>query len=189
MPKVAPTLQCVISLTVQYFVLYTALALCRTICQFTGGGQGGGIFAIMKIIEVGCTTVTYAPMLSVLFLGARMRAIQLTQGETEKYKLPQPWVQSAMYICTYAVLCQVILVLIVPIFTGEMNVKCDSDGNLDMSQTKVGGLPAMILSALRWIAMLMLYGGMAAVSVGVFVMEAPKEIWGDKPPPVSPAVS
>merc|ERR1719281_2031432 len=69
-----------------------------------------------------------------------------------------------------------------------MNVTCDADGNLDMSNTKVGGLPAMILSALRYIAMLMLYGGMATVCVGVFMMEGPKEIWGDKPPPVSPAV-
>ena len=41
--------------------------------------------------------MTYAPMLCVLFIGTRMRAIQLTQGETEKYKLPQPWVQGAMY--------------------------------------------------------------------------------------------
>ena len=29
-------------------------------------------------------------MLSVLFLAARMRAIQLTQGETEKFEMPQP---------------------------------------------------------------------------------------------------
>merc|ERR1719378_855400 len=103
------------------------------------------MFGLQKIIETACTTVTFAPMLSVLFLGTRMRAIQLTQGETEKYKLPQPWVQSAMFICTYAVLLQVVLVLLVPIFTGEMNVTCDADGNLDMSKTKVGGIPAMIL--------------------------------------------
>jgi len=184
MPAVSPTLQCVINLALQYFLVYTSLAILRTVNQFTGGS----VFGLQKICETCCTTVTYAPMLSVLFLGTRMRAIQLSQGETEKYKLPQPWVQTAMFICTYAVLLQVILVLVVPIFTGEMNVTCDADGNLDMSNTKVGGLPAMILSAVRYIAMLMLYGGMATVCVGVFMMEGPKEIWGDKPPPVSPAV-
>jgi hypothetical protein len=184
MPAVSPTLQCVINLALQYFLVYTALAVLRTVNQFTGGA----VFNLQKICETCCTTVTYAPMLSVLFLGARMRAIQLTQGETEKYKLPQPFVQTAMFICTYAVLLQVILVLVVPVFTGEMNVTCDADGNLDMSKTKVGGIPAMALSALRYIAMLMLYGGMATVCYGVFAMEAPKEIWGDKPPPVSPAV-
>ena len=52
-------------------------------------------------------------MLSVLFLGARMRAIQLSQGETENYELPQPWAQRAMYWATYAVLAQVLLVIAV----------------------------------------------------------------------------
>merc|ERR1719161_119803 len=105
MPAVAPTLQCVISLSIQYFVIYTLLAMIRTANQFTGHSMLG----IQKIMETAATTVTYAPMLSVLFLGVRMRAIQLSQGQTEKYKLPQPWVQQAMYICTYAVLGQVIL--------------------------------------------------------------------------------
>jgi len=185
MPKVSPTLQCVINLSLQYFLVYTVLAVLRTINQFTSGA----LFGLQKICETCCTTVTYAPMLSVLFLGTRMRAIQLSQGQTEKYQLPQPWVQTAMFICTYAVLLQVLLVFAVPIFTGEMNVSCDSDGNLDMSKTKVGGFPAMILSGLRYVAMAMLYGGMLTVCVGVFMMEGPKEIWGDKPPPVSPAVN
>ena len=47
----------------------------------------------------------------VLFLGARMRAIQLSQGETKYYELPQPWAQRAMYWATYAVLAQVLLVI------------------------------------------------------------------------------
>jgi len=188
MPKVAPTLQCVISLTVQYFAIYTALAVCRTLAQFTGGGSGGGFFSLMKIMEMAATTVTYAPMLSVLFLGVRMRAIQLSQGQTEKYKLPQPWVQTSMYVCTYAVLAQVILVLVMPIFSGEGGVKCDSEGNLDLSSVK----PSMIttvLNIVRYVVMLSLYIGIACVCVGAFLMEGPKEIWGDKPPPVSPAVS
>merc|ERR1740117_870579 len=132
MPDVSPTLLCVMNLSLQYFVLYTLLAIIRTVNTFTQNKMLG----LQKIIETGCTTVTYAPMLSVLFLGARMRAIQLSQGETEKYKLPQPWVQTAMYISCYAVLIQVILVLCMPIFTGEMNVTCDSEGNLDMSKMK-----------------------------------------------------
>jgi len=184
MPKVSPTLQCVMNLALQYFILYTALAIIRTVNGQSGGGQLG----LQKILEAGCTTVTYAPMLSVLFLGARMRAIQLTQGETEKYKLPQPWVQTAMYISCYAVLIQVILVLMVPIFTGEMNVTCDSEGNLDMSKMKAGGMGAKVISVGRYIAMLMLYGGTGTVCVGIFMMEPPKEIWGDDAPPVSPAV-
>merc|ERR1719364_391260 len=141
MPAVAPTLQCVISLSIQYFAIYTLLAIIRTANQFTGHSMLG----IQKIMETAATTVTYAPMLSVLFLGVRMRAIQLSQGQTEKYQLPQPWVQTSMYVCTYAVLAQVILVLIMPIFSGEGGVKCDSEGNLDLSSVK----PSMITAVLN----------------------------------------
>merc|ERR1719378_1626148 len=58
---------------------------------------------VQAILESACTTVTYAPMLCVLFLGTRMRAIQLSQGETEKYNLPQPWVQGPKEIWGEAV--------------------------------------------------------------------------------------
>jgi len=185
MPKVSPAVQCVINLSIQYFVLYTLLAFMRTFNQFTGNSMIG----MSKILETGCTTVTYAPMLAVLFLGIRMRAIQLTQGQTEKYGLPQWWVQHAMYVCSYAVLAQVILVLLMPMFTGEWEVKCDEEGNLDQSALHSAGVCGMIVSAFRYLIMLALYGGMITVVVGAFMMEGPKEIWGeDGAPPVSPAV-
>jgi hypothetical protein len=186
MPAVAPTLQCVISLAIQYFVIYTLLALIRTTNQFTGHRFLG----VQKIMETACTTVTYAPMLSALFLGVRMRAIQLSQGQTEKYQLPQPWVQQAMFICTYAVLGQVILVLLMPVFTGEMDVQCDEDGNLDTSKMSSGGIMGTVISIVRYIIMAALYGGFITICYGAFVMEGPKEIWGEEgAPPVSPAVA
>merc|ERR1719199_2449101 len=159
MPAVAPTLQCVISLTIQYFAIYTLLAIVRTTNQFTGHSMLG----FQKIMETAATTVTYAPMLSVLFLGVRMRAIQLSQGQTEKYQLPQPWVQQAMYTCTYAVLAQVILVLMMPVFTGEWDVKCDEDGNLDMSKMQTGGIMGTVISVVRYIVMAALYGGFIVI--------------------------
>lgn len=185
MPPVSPTLLCVINLSLQYFVIYTLLAVFRTANQFSGGA----FFGLQKVMEIACSTVTYAPMLSVLFVGTRMRAIQLTQGDTEKYKLPQPWVQSAMFICSYAVVCQVILVLIMPVFTGGMNnVTVDSEGNIDTSKMKVAGMAGKIITAIRYVIMAMLYGGFTVVCYGAYTMEAPKEIWGDKPPPVAPAL-
>jgi len=186
MPAVAPTLQCVISLSIQYFVIYTMLAIVRTANQFTGHSMLG----FQKIIETSATTVTYAPMLAVLFLGVRMRAIQLSQGQTEKYQLPQPWVQQAMFICTYAVLAQVILVLLMPVFTGEWDVQCDEDGNLDTSKMQAGGIMGTVISMVRYIIMAGLYGGFITICYGAFVMKGPKEIWGEEgAPPVSPAVA
>jgi len=94
-----------------------------------------------------------------------------------------------MYVCSYCVLAQVLLVLIVPLFTGEANVKTDADGNLDTSGMHGGGIVVMILSLVRYLIMMGLYGGFATVCVGIHLMEAPKEIWGDDPPQVSPAVA
>jgi len=186
MPAVAPTLQCVISLSFQYFIVYSLLAFIRTANQFTGHT----LLGYQKIMETAATTVTYAPMLSVLFLGVRMRAIQLSQGQTEKYQLPQPWVQQAMYISTYCVLAQVILVLAMPVVTGEWDVKCDEDGNLDTSKIQVGGIVGTIISVVRYIIMAGLYGGFIVICYGAFVMKGPKEIWGEEgAPPVSPAVA
>merc|ERR1719298_169477 len=186
MPAVAPTLQCVISLSIQYFVVYTLLAIIRTANQFTGHSMLG----IQKIMETAATTVTYAPMLSVLFLGVRMRAIQLSQGQTEKYQLPQPWCQQAMYMCTYAVLAQVILVLMMPVFTGEYDVQCDEDGNLDTSKMQSAGIMGTVISVVRYIVMAALYGGFITICYGAFVMKGPREIWGEEgEPPVSPAVA
>merc|ERR550514_2728819 len=185
MPKVSPALQCVMGLSMQYFIVYTVLAIVRTVNQF----EGFELLGVQKIMETACTTVTYAPMLSVLFLAARMRAIQLTQGDTEKYKLPQPWAQTAMFCCVYAVLGQVIVVLIIPILTHEAEVSTDEHGNLDLSHVESGGIVATILSAARYIIMLALYGGFTTVIVAVFMMKGPKDIWGNEPTlEVSPAV-
>jgi len=186
MPAVSPTLQCVMNLATQYFICYTILTIIRTINQFTGHS----IIGLQKIMETACITVTFAPMLSVLFLGTRMRAIQLSQGQTEKYKLPQPWCQQAMFICTYAVLAQVILVLMMPVATGSMNVEVDEDGNIDTSKVQVGGLVGTIITVVRYLTMACLYGGFTTVVYAVFMMEGPKEIWGEEgAPPVSPAVA
>jgi len=184
MPEVSPTLKCVINLTLQYFVIYTALFIVKTVNNLRDTKMTG----LQTMLETACTTVTYAPMLSVLFVGTRMRAIQLSQGQTEKYGIPQRWVQAAMYYCANAVLAQVVLVMLIPVVTGEAAAKTDEDGNLDMSQMQVGGIMASIITGLRYLIMAGLYGGFATVTYGCFVMEGPKEIWDGNVPPVSPAL-
>ena len=66
-----PALQCVRGLGFQYFLIYTCLAIVRTANEFDGFAFTG----VHTTLETACTTVTYAPMLSVLFFGTRMRAI------------------------------------------------------------------------------------------------------------------
>lgn len=193
MPKVSTTLRCIIYLLVQYFTLYTGLAIARTVNQFTNGHAA----KIEAIFGAASLTVTYAPMLAVLFLGTRMRAIQLTHGQTEKYGLPQGWVQAMMQVCTYAVLAQGWLVLLSPMFLSDHQLEVHEDtGDLIVScrdlqeagHTFPRRLVIRMLIGLRYVIMITLYGGFTAVCVGLVAMQAPKELWGDKAPPVSPAV-
>ena len=94
MPKVSTTALCIMNLCTQYFLIYTALAVLRTLNQVYKGAYKGA----ETLVATAAATVVYCPVLAVLFLGARMRAIQLTQGETDKYGLPQVWVQEAMQV-------------------------------------------------------------------------------------------
>ena len=91
----SPALQCMMGWNMQYLVSYTVLAIDQTGNQFTNNAHLG----VHKISETACTIVMYAAMLSVLFFAAPMPAINITQDEINKYKMPQPWAQTAMFCC------------------------------------------------------------------------------------------
>merc|ERR1719240_2071797 len=109
-------------------------------------------------------TVMFCPMLSVLFVGTRMRALQISKNQGS----PPWWAQQAMFLCTYAVLLQVCMVLLLPFFTKEAP-KTDEDGNV-VHEQKTGVL-AMICLGVRWIALTALYGGVTTVIVALFLMD------------------
>merc|ERR1719420_1611904 len=57
-------------------------------------------------------TVVLAPMLCILFIGARMRALQIDP----KNGAPQKWAQTLFYVCAYGLLVGTCLCLLNPIF-------------------------------------------------------------------------
>merc|ERR1719389_888881 len=132
-------------------------------------------------------TVNYAAMLSVLFLGTRMRAVQLSGGKPDEYGLPQWWGKTAMWVCVSAVQVQTLVVLALPFVLGG-TPKVAEDGTPELPPSP--GILSKILGVLRWVTMIALYGGFTTVCVGAYSMEAPAEVWGDdEAPPVSPAVA
>merc|ERR1719152_443939 len=76
---VSTSMQCVISLTIQYMLVYTALALARTAAKSMGVDYGKT--PILGILNTAVLTVNFAPMLAILFLACRMRVTWLTQGK------------------------------------------------------------------------------------------------------------
>merc|ERR1719298_342591 len=114
------------NLTAQYFFVYLALYVLVTVHQFANAT----VFPkAAKAFEAAQKTVMFCPMLAILFIGVRMRALQIT----DQKGAPQGWAQQGMFLCTYSLMAQVLMVLILPCFTGAPP-KMDADGNVVSEQ-------------------------------------------------------
>merc|ERR1712216_772845 len=101
---VTTAMQCVVSLTIQFMIVYTSLAVCRMATDAWGLKYDN--VPIQKILQSATLTVAFAPMLAILFLAYRMRVNQLTKNKGD----PPAWAQVCMYFCTYAVLLMTLVV-------------------------------------------------------------------------------
>merc|ERR1719247_3759679 len=120
-PPISVTMQCVINLTIQFFCIYLVIWVGVTVKELTKWSSP----LLMQTMENAKATVQFCPMLAILFVATRMRALQITRNRGA----PQGWVQDGMYMATWAVLIQFLMCLITPIFTGEPT-KLDEDGNV-----------------------------------------------------------
>merc|ERR1719390_284714 len=181
---VSTSMQCVISLTIQYMIVYTALALCRTAADVFKIKYEN--LPIQDILKTATLTVNFAPMLAVLFLGCRMRVTWLTQGKGN----PPEYVQVAMYCATYSVLAMTLCVCVIPLFTGKVISVDPKTGEIPQDTEPFANYyVAGAFTVLKYLIMLMLYAGALVVVYGIINFEPPKGTWpGDKIPPVSPAV-
>merc|ERR1719504_540865 len=181
---VSTSMKCVVSLTIQYFIIYTAIAVARTVADVFNISYGDT--PVMDILKSAATTVSFAPMLAVLFLACRMRVTWLTQGKGN----PPEYVQAAMYCATYAVLAMTLCVCVIPIFTGKVIGVDVKTGDIPADAKPFDNkIVAGCFTALKFLIMLGLYAGALVVVFGIINFEPPKGTWpGDVIPPVSPAV-
>merc|ERR1719478_1704711 len=128
---------------------------------------------VIGICEAAQKTVMFAPMLSMLFIGARMRALQLTKakdGTIPPSAGPQPWAQQGMFLSTWSVLVQVIMVILVPVaLGGGKSPEVDAEGNVK-SPAGAGKCVGIFLSTIRYLCLLSMYGGVVAVMYAVYTM-------------------
>jgi len=186
--KVSPVstaLNCVVSLTIQYFVVYTALALVRTAADVWNLKYEG--MPMQKVLQTAAITVNYAPMLAVLFLAVRMRVTWLTQGKGN----PPVWMQAWMYCATYAVLLMTLIVVVIPLFTGEMIGVDQKTGDLKEDAKPFNNfILATCFTVLKYFIMIGLYIGVICIIYGTVTFQPPQGTWpGNKVPPVAPAVA
>merc|ERR1719443_871841 len=170
-PAVAPAVSCVINLTVQYFTVFGLLMAAKLHSTFFYRGRK--TFSI-RTLESAVPSVKLCPMLAILFIGARMRALQMNLDA------PPAWAQLSFYVATYAIMVQTICAILTPVFTGEASAEYDADGNLRTTGASSGGAATVIITIVRYLSLALMIAGVAFSGYSVFAMEAPPP--GDTPP-------
>merc|ERR1719191_1407085 len=149
------------------------IAACRTYTEFTGTSFP----TTTKVMNEAATTVEFAPMLAILFLAARMRALQ-HDGQ------PQKWAQDCMFGATYAMCLTTLLAIAVPLLMGGKSVKNEKTGEVtfEVPNETLG----TVMIAVRFLTMFAFYGGAIGVIYSIFTFVAPAG--PEHTLPVSPAV-
>ena len=121
--------------------------------------------ALETALLAATAAMNFAPMLSILFLAARMRALQMDPVNGS----PQAWAQSCFYMCAYAVMFQTIFSVAIPIVMGGTVKKGSTEGDMvyEVSNKPSG----MCLTACQDITMLSIYIGFTGVVVGICTQE------------------
>jgi len=161
-PPLSPTMQCVLNLAFQYFLIYFLLWVFTTVEDFFPSVD---LMTVKDAIESAKATVQFAPMLAVLFIGTRMRALQLSDNQGA----PQAWVQSGMFLATWSLMIQFTMCLLMPLFTG-MKYTPDSLDKPAAPPAVSNYYGALTLTIIRYLALVSLMGGVAVVATGVFLM-------------------
>merc|ERR1719454_56032 len=158
-PPISVTMQCVINLTFQFFFIYLMIWICVSVDEFAKTP----LPLLHNTMENALGTVAYCPMLAILFVACRMRALRITNNRGA----PQGYAQDGMYMATWAVLIQFLMCLIIPCCTGSVH-KCDEDGTPVYKPENPIALYCVL--TLKWITYIFLYGGVIAVIVGLYTM-------------------
>merc|ERR1719197_1065162 len=162
-PPLSPTMQCVLNLAFQYFLIYVLVWVFITVEDFFDFKME----AAKDAVESAKATVQFAPMLAVLFIATRMRALQMTDNKGA----PQGWVQDGMYLATWSILIQFLMCLIMPVFTNKRYTPDTLDGSQKADEAPISNwFGAWTVTILRYFALLALLGGVTTVTIGVFMM-------------------
>merc|ERR1719453_1399912 len=159
---VSPTVQCVVNLTCQFFFVYFMMTCMLTVSELTGGIVPTEKWALFTAFDSSKATLAFAPMLSILFVTTRMYALLIT----DKKGAPQAWVQDGMYMATWSLLISFLACLCNGLVMDK--VETDEDGNVvnKFSNQYVG----IAVTAIRYLSMVLLYGGIMLVVTGLFIM-------------------
>merc|ERR1711904_158232 len=127
-------------LSCQYFLFYGGLQVARTWTQFVGIAANFTSKA-ENALMIATASMNFAPMLAVLFIGARMRALNMDPVNGN----PQKWAQNCFFMCTYALLAQTCFSVAVPlVLQGSVKEgKCEGDMEYTVENKMLGTILAI----------------------------------------------
>merc|ERR1719482_980107 len=108
-------------------------------------------------------SLSLAPLLCILFVATRMRALQITQQLGD----PPGWAQDCMLVAVFATCVQSVCCLLMPIFIGSA-CKVDEDGNPDYDLQPLVG--AYAVAIVKYVALMALHGSIIGICVAVYTM-------------------
>jgi len=161
LPSPAPAVMCTMILASAFFLTQLVIAVCRSYTDF----KGVEFPKIVGVMNAAANTMEFAPMLAILFLAARMRALQ-HDGQ------PQAWAQTCMYAATLSVCMTTILAILVPVVMGG-GMRTNP-----VTKETVFEVPNPIIGytlvGVRFLCMLGFYVGAVGVAHSIFTFESPK---------------
>eukprot|EP00747_Dinoflagellata_sp_TGD_P045309 gnl/TRDRNA2_/TRDRNA2_143754_c2_seq1.p1 gnl/TRDRNA2_/TRDRNA2_143754_c2~~gnl/TRDRNA2_/TRDRNA2_143754_c2_seq1.p1 ORF type:complete len:574 (+),score=92.33 gnl/TRDRNA2_/TRDRNA2_143754_c2_seq1:218-1723(+) len=108
-------------------------------------------------------SVSLCPLVGVLFVACRVRALQISQQEGN----PPYYAQDAMAVCVFATVIQVFCCLMLPLFTGAAST-VDEDGHSTYDLKPMVG--AYAVTVVKYVSLMALHLGVTMVSVAIFTM-------------------
>lgn len=132
-PPVSLPVQAMMLLLFQYFAVYLILAVVRTYTELNkhsendirllaqGGSNGASKLGIMMtnietMTKASMQTLELIPLLAVLFIAARFRAVEV-RPDTGAV---QGWAGDCMFLVAYSLLIMAIMCAIIPYYSGEL---------------------------------------------------------------------
>jgi hypothetical protein len=170
-PPVAPAVAATINLLVQYFAVALIFRIFFTLVDLKVQPMESWRY-YLEIFDQAAKTANFAPMLAVLFIGTRMRALQIDPKAGPGSGVPQPWAQTCFYVTAYAVLGQTILTILVPIVGGGKLKPSDDPDNKDDVTFEIAnkGL-ATAVTVVKYLLLVGMYGATVAIVYANFTMK------------------
>mmetsp|Transcript_58263 Transcript_58263/g.103541 ORF Transcript_58263/g.103541 Transcript_58263/m.103541 type:complete len:567 (-) Transcript_58263:34-1734(-) len=159
-PMPAPAISCTMVIAMIFFAIQLGMGVCRSITEFTGHDS----VALLHALKGAASIMESGPMLCILFLAARMRALQ-------HHAQPQLWAQACMIASTWALGLSALMAILMR-FAPGVTVTVDPETNEAQFAVR-HPIVGVFLLAFRSATVLSFYGGAVAVALSVFLFQAP----------------